>query len=217
MGGHCSAGTEEENLGAIRTVLEATTRDGTISQWCTDPDCPEHGSQADTESITSSVVSVASNGCDDPDCTEHGACLGSGEEEDVVELICRARTNINNNTTTSEDGQEAMMREIERKIEEAGETVTDEVDTDTDEILTDDDEEKPEAGPQSPSYFGRTSNHQTGQTVDLEEAADEALTNMIDQMINSLQRSEASDELIDLAKELCKIINSTTSATAGVV
>jgi hypothetical protein len=40
---------------------------------------------------------------------------------------------------------------------------------------------------------------------------------MIDQMINSLQRSEASDELIDLAKELCKIINSTTSATAGVV
>jgi hypothetical protein len=88
---------------------------------------------------------------------------------------------LNNNTTTSEDGHEAMMREIERKIEEAGETPTDEILTDTDE-----EEDKSEAGP---------------------EPADETLTNMIDQMINSLQRSEASDELIDLAKELCRVIN----------
>ena len=81
------AGTEDEAKEAIRTVLEATARQGKHGRtWCTNPACPWHGSDVDTESITSS----ASSECDNPDCTEHGSCQVSGEEEDVVKLLSQA-------------------------------------------------------------------------------------------------------------------------------
>jgi hypothetical protein len=118
------AGTEDEAIEAIRTVLEATARQGKHGRtWCTNPDCPEHGSDVDTESITSS----ASSECDDPDCTEHGTCQVSGEEEDVVKLLSQAKArNDNNNTITSEDSLKENLKEIEKMIEDAGETGTDE-------------------------------------------------------------------------------------------
>jgi hypothetical protein len=49
---------------------------------CSDPDCSQHGSNADTESIAS-----GSSYCNNPHCTEHGACPESEAEEDVCELL----------------------------------------------------------------------------------------------------------------------------------
>jgi hypothetical protein len=47
----------------------------------------------------------------------------SGEEEDVVKLLSQARAkNDNNNTITSEDSLKENLKEIEKMIEDAGET-----------------------------------------------------------------------------------------------
>ena len=144
---------------------------------CSDPDCSQHGDNAETESII-----TGSSYCDNPHCQEHGACPESEAEEDVCELLSqgavRTQTgwqcqdcNQNNNKMS-----EADLKEIERKIEEAAEPEEEE---------------------------------------DAEDVAHAALMNTLDQVIDRLANSEASEEMISLGQELCKVVDSIATPTVG--
>jgi hypothetical protein len=155
--------------------LEAIAEHGSI---CSDPNCSQHGSDAETESIAS-----WSSDCNNPHCPEHGACPESEAEEDVAELLSQGAVqtktgwqcqDCNHNNTMSEDD----LKEIEKKIEDAAETEEEEEDA---------------------------------------EVAHEALMETLDQVIDQLSNSNASEDMIKLGKELCKVVDSIATPTAGVV
>ena len=161
---------------------------------CSNPDCTEHGDEVDTESII-----TESSGCDNPHCPEHGACpetkteAEEDEEDEEIEreLLQQGAVKIPTGWQCHDCNESINNNEIPKAILE-------EIEKKIEEAA---EPEEEEGGEEKEAKTAKE--------------AHAALMDALDNVVDSLANNNATQEMVELAQELCGLVDSIANPTVS--